>query len=407
MNQILRTGSRNDKERLLAQADKATQKAIEYALDPFRTYGVTLKKAQVAKVMSNRSGATAAGHWWTAFYRLLDQLAARDLTGSAATTTLLEHFAICPTPDDADWALRVLHKKLRCGVSVTTALKVFPGLVTPFEVALANAWSGDRMAGVGYLEPKLDGMRVTVVDGVPLSRKGNHVNATDAMLDELASLIGRRNARLRDWVFDGEFIGAGTFEETISKARSSGGENRGLVFNVFDMVARDEWRSRQTRPFSDRRRDIERHIAKGGQLVQRVESIRVEDATASDIHAACARWMADGFEGAMYKADVPYEFRRSDAVLKVKKWDTLDAPIVGAEEGKRGGRNEGRLGALIIQLDDGTRVNVGGGLSDAQREDFWTRRQALVGRTIEVQYQNFTTKGSLRHPQFVRFRDDK
>lgn len=405
MDQIADTSSRTEKEQLLHQADKRTQLALQYALDPYRTYGVTMDAREVLSAIDRTRAVADTVKWWTAFHTLLDQLAERRLTGGAARTKLMEHFTCCPSDDDATWALRVLHKDLRCGVTAKTALKVFPGLVNPFKVALAKAWEGNNLRGVGYLEPKLDGLRVTVVGGIARTRNGNEVSATDTMLDELSALVGRRNARLKDWVFDGEFIGSGSFEDTVSKARKSGSENRGLVYNVFDMVSRDEWTAQTTRPFSDRRRDIERHIAKGGKFVKRVESVRVEDASRQDLQDACDRWMQQGYEGAMYKSDEPYRFKRSSALLKIKKWETTDTRLVGFEEGK--GKYQGLLGAIVVQLDDGTKVNVGTGFTDGQREAIWDNRQKLIGKTAEIQYQNKTSKGSLRFPVFVRFRDDK
>jgi DNA ligase-1 len=408
MDQIANTSSRSAKEALLRDADKPTKLALQAALDPFRTYGITMDKKTVLRQQGGIIRTGMASVWWEGFHLILDKLAARHLTGNEANYALTAHLTVAPSPTDATWALRVVNKDLRCGVSVKTLTKVFPGLVVPFEVALAKPWEPEKhtLQGIGYLEPKLDGERVTVVDGIARTRNGNVVSATDAMLDELASIVGRQNGRrhLRDWVFDGEFIGSGTFEETMSAARKSGSENRGLIYNVFDMVSRDEWTARTTRPFSDRRRDVERYIAKGGQFVHRVESVRVEDPSPSDVMRFRDQWLAAGFEGAMYKADQPYQFKRSTALLKIKKWETVDAKIVGVETGT--GKYEGLLGALVIQLGDGTKVNVGSGYTDAQREDIWINQQRTVGRTIEVQYQNKTSKGSLRFPVFVRFRDD-
>ena len=403
MNDIASTSSRTEKERLLGGADKTTQLMLQYALDPYKTYGVTLDRSTVMYAV-NMEPALETVQWWTGFQDILDQLAARTLTGGAATTQLMAHFRKCPSAEDAEWALRVLHKKLRCGVTAKTAMKIFPGIVSPFEVALAKAWEGKPLPGVGYVEPKLDGLRVTVVDGVARTRNGNEVSATSAMIDELGSYLSSRGSGLKDWVIDGEFIGSGTFEDTISKARASGDEDRGLVYNVFDMVHRDEWTAQDTRPFSDRRRDVMRHI-QAGQLVQPVESVRVQDITPVQLKEFCDKWMADGYEGAMYKSDEPYRFKRSSAILKIKKWETEDTKLVGFEEGK--GKYEGLLGAIVVQLDDGTKVNVGTGFTDGQREAIWDNRQKLLGKTAEIQYQNKTSKGSLRFPVFVRFRDDK
>jgi DNA ligase-1 len=120
--------------------------------------------------------------------------------------------------------------------------------------------------------------------------------------------------------------------------------------------------------------------------------------------------VAAGFEGIMIKdIDAPYECRRSTFWMKWKPTITVDLNIVGFEEGT--GRNLGRLGAIICEGVDDERnicVNVGSGLSDSDRNEYWAARTDLLGRVVEVQAdavtQNQDGTYSLRFPRFVRFR---
>jgi DNA ligase-1 len=117
-----------------------------------------------------------------------------------------------------------------------------------------------------------------------------------------------------------------------------------------------------------------------------------------------------GYEGIMIKdLDAPYECRRSSFWMKWKPTITVDLNIVGVEEGT--GRNQGRLGALICEgVDNGRdiRVNVGSGLRDSDRDEFWGHRSDLLDRVVEVEAdavtQNQDGTYSLRFPRFVRFR---
>jgi DNA ligase-1 len=69
------------------------------------------------------------------------------------------------------------------------------------------------------------------------------------------------------------------------------------------------------------------------------------------------------------------------------------------------------LGAIICEGEDNERnilVNVGTGLSDSNRDEYWAARGQLLGRVIEVEAdavtQNQDGSYSLRFPRFVRFR---
>jgi hypothetical protein len=51
--------------------------------------------------------------------------------------------------------------------------------------------------------------------------------------------------------------------------------------------------------------------------------------------------------------------------------------------------------------------HAGTGYNDEQRLTLWTQRELLIGKTIEVKFQNLTNKGRARFPVFIRLRPDK
>jgi len=63
-------------------------------------------------------------------------------------------------------------------------------------------------------------------------------------------------------------------------------------------------------------------------------------------------------------------------------------------------------------VDQGKRikVNVGSGLTDENREEFWTHKDKLINELVEIQAdavtqnQDASDEYSLRFPRFVRFR---
>jgi DNA ligase-1 len=90
-----------------------------------------------------------------------------------------------------------------------------------------------------------------------------------------------------------------------------------------------------------------------------------------------------------------YETGRSSTLLKVKTFHDADARVIDHIPGR--GRHKGRLGALLVQLADGTTFSVGTGFTDAQRAS-----PPPIGATITFRYQELTDGGVPRFPSFVR-----
>jgi DNA ligase-1 len=113
-----------------------------------------------------------------------------------------------------------------------------------------------------------------------------------------------------------------------------------------------------------------------------------------------ARIEALGGEGLMLRQPgSKYEVGRSMTLLKVKSFHDAEARVLGHEPGK--GRHQGRLGALQVELANGTRFSVGTGFSDAERG-----KPPPIGSTITFRYQELTDGGVPRFPSYVGIRAD-
>lgn len=142
-------------------------------------------------------------------------------------------------------------------------------------------------------------------------------------------------------------------------------------------------------------------------------------------------------EGAMVKTyDGAYEKKKSHTWLKIKPEETIDLFINGFFNGEENAENEDRLGGAIVD-HKGVNVRIGGGWSSDQRDELWEDWQydaailgidpkvgfkpgyslpadqihdrgfKFLGRMLEIEFNEVTPDGSLRHPRAVRFRDDK
>lgn len=124
-------------------------------------------------------------------------------------------------------------------------------------------------------------------------------------------------------------------------------------------------------------------------------------------------FVESGWEGCMLRSPTQaYDWKRSDALIKCKKFLDTTLKIVGMEEGTK--KNKGKLGAFVCEgeMNDGTFVStkVGSGFSDIQREEFWND-ESLIGRMVDVKYQSISKSKtsdiySLRFPTYIRMRSD-
>ena len=384
------------------------------AYNPFFTYNI--------KQVPETEGLEFKENPWVAFWGLCESLRTRTITGNAAK----EAVELMSQKFDSDqWnmlARRVLIKDLRCGITSKTINKIVGNSewkIPVFEVQLATDSKGHpkKLVGEVMIEPKLDGVRTIAIltkDNVQLfSRNGKLFNNFPQIEQELKKLCATATKR-GGVVIDGEITGK-SFQELMRGATRKDHVATDSIFNVFDTMSLVEFKQgHSNRTQKDRLLALE-------SLVNRVQMANVVMVKGKQInldneqdHKFMEQYandcVAEGYEGIMIKKlDAPYECKRSTFWMKWKPVITVDLEVVDIEEGT--GRNAGRLGALVCEgVDDNRtiRVNVGSGLSDSDRDDFWTRKDSLVGYIVEVKAdavtQNQDGTYSLRFPRFERFR---
>jgi len=114
-----------------------------------------------------------------------------------------------------------------------------------------------------------------------------------------------------------------------------------------------------------------------------------------------------------YVATSQYEglvFRRSAddlgaTVYRQKQIITDDLVCDGFIEGM--GKFAGTLGAIRAHTKDNVLIDVGGGFTDSQRREIWDNQDLYLGKTFEVEARARFESGSLRHPNFIKWRTDK
>lgn len=112
--------------------------------------------------------------------------------------------------------------------------------------------------------------------------------------------------------------------------------------------------------------------------------------------------IAGGYEGIVFRRTTS---PLTDAIMRQKREYTFDGYVIGFEEGL--GKHAGRLGAVIVKQANGAEPRVGGGFSDAEREDIWNNQIKYLGRPMEYTANAMFESGNVRHARFVRWREDK
>jgi DNA ligase-1 len=249
---------------------------------------------------------------------------------------------------------------------------------------LAHAWGNDIDLTGWWLSEKLDGVRAYWDGKQFLSRLGNVYHAPEWFLEGLP-----------DTPLDGELWGGRKkFQRTVSIARRQDKSElwRELTFLVFDAPTMDA-------PFEERMDFVRRHMRERlPRHARHNEHTRCE--SVEHLRAELARVEGLGGEGLMLRQPgSKYEVGRSSTLLKVKSFKDDEARVVEHLPGA--GRHKGRLGALLVEMANGTQFSVGTGFSDAER-----RSPPAIGSVITFRYQELSDGGVPRFPSYVGERQD-
>src|SRR3954470_939267 len=309
---------------------------------------------------------------------------------------------------------------------------------------LAKRLEGDPKPGWVY-EPKLDGVRavahkengvvsVYTRDLVEKTDKVPHLESAFAQIPYDFTLDGELIAVEKVVQVVGEQVPIGNF--TIANAILGSGSSRAvtsqtnakLAFVVFDCLAAH---GRDLTGMPDiLRRGVAQTVVDALQDVS-TDIMLVPRWKEANGNGLFEEIVAAGGEGLMVKnPDAYYKVaapgakakRPSNTWYKMKATDTADVVVVcyfcaekkphtthGFKPGE--GKYKGQIGALDFGQYKGGKLVARSrcsGMTDAQRRKISDNQEAYLGRVMEVKFFGRTgPERSFRHPNYVRFRDDK
>lgn len=417
-DEILQSNSRKYKQEVLRKYkdDEVIKKYLQVALDPYRVYGISTKK--LSKQILSASAYVPRSRTVFELFEYLEQ------HNTGTTTEILECQCFVNAAEASSTELAELLKSLICkdlsiGCDAKTINKEIPDLIPTFNVQLANKYfdKPEYVEGKTFaLTTKIDGGRIIALkeDG-----KVSFYTRAGQKYEGLVDLEQEMAEKLPDGLcLDGEItilenkgIPSKEAYKQAMKITRSDGEKHGLKMIVFDAMLAEEFRNQRCdRVWEERRRALDMIFGPRDLTYFELLPVLYQGEDTEMILKWLDAAIAADQEGIMINiALAPYEFKRTNYLLKVKKMSTLDLEIVGFEEGT--GRLAGTLGAILVRYKNGNIVKVGSGFSDRLRIEIWASRDEWLGNICEIQYFEETTNAdggeSLRFPVFKDYRPDK
>lgn len=395
--------------------DTYFKRFLYFALNPMLTYNISKKSTDKLMAEENFDGQKLI--FFNDIFECCEHLSRlRGMDDATLRQVKMLLNVKYPEMDERDLYIQLLSKKVRLGIASKTINKIIPNLIPEWEVQQAYTVEKYplRDGTEFWLTQKLNGARATLYEGQLLARSGMPYKGLEHITDALSWL------RVAGFVADGELTlkDKGDLSDNEAFRVSTGILNSDNVnktvicYTIFDMIPVKDFDALKPQVTYRYRRDIlnqfaERIVDTDGAV--KVLPVLYHGTDQSKIEELLEQMVREDKEGLMINTDVPYRRTRHKGILKVKRFYTMDLPIIRCEEGT--GRLSGTLGAFVLKYKE-NEVKVGSGFTDEQREQFWNNRDDMEGLLCEVKYKEISQdKGtgleSLQFPVFVGIRTDK
>jgi len=249
------------------------------------------------------------------------------------------------------------------------------------------------------LQPKLDGVRcLATADGF-FSRARKEFTSCQHIKDELEAFFKKfPKARL-----DGEFYThkyKDEFEKICSAVKKTAEKateddikrQKKIEYHVYDAPIIDGLKEDSS--FKDRQEVITKEL-KNLKSVKVVETLH--NVAEKDIENHKGRWLTQGYEGAMIRnTDMPYEYKRSYNLLKLKDFDDSEFEIVAINEGV--GQLAGHVGSFTVKTKDGREFDAKLDGSNERLKYLFENQKEAIGKMCTVRHQGYTNYDIPRFP---------
>lgn len=287
------------------------------------------------------------------------------------------------------------------------------GETTFFQPMLAKEYDPAKIdfSKPVFFQPKLDGMRcIARADGL-WSRNGKRIRSVPHIEKELAPFF----AEYPHIVLDGELYNhayKNDFQALMSIARKEKlsvadlDRAKVLQYHVYDLFDADNPGLTFEKRYDYLVEVMMRHLTLS--IIVPVDTWNLQDDGEEDPTVDSddmySKYLEQGYEGGMYRLDMPYEHKRSGALLKRKDFNTDEFTILDIVEG------EGNWAgcAKEIQLTDGT-VEFSAGIRGTQPEmrKLLAEKDKHIAGDATVRFFGKTNDGLPRFPVVIDLHQGK
>lgn len=398
--------SNSSKQKTIALSEFSDcKKLLKYTFDTtIYQYGVT--SDNIIKMEDQLKNRISEATQFSKIDDLLDALNMRSITGHLAIINVLKF--IYDNEQYRQLILDIIDRNIKIRIGTAIINKVFPGLISEFDVSLGVALSDydptrskiDFSKDQYFASHKLDGVRcVAIIDSNGdvkfMSRSGKEYTT----LSTLAESIKRLN--LRNCVLDGECCllnpdGTDDFQGIMKEIRRKNHDVQNAQYRCFDILGiSDFYRKYSIDDFATRQSNLNRILSSSNiSNVRALEQREIN--TWSDLDKFMDEANELNWEGLMLRKNTTYKGGRSNDLIKVKQFNEKEFVVESIETGPFRiikYRNDGtsyeeteEVVTTIFVRYEGNLVGVGSGLSIESRRLFKEHPELIIGKTVTVKY---------------------
>jgi len=410
--QLQNTSGKKDKEAIIAanKDNELFKKCLVFLLDDNIQTGLKSKSLQKNIRYDNYIMLLESWEHCMEYFK-------ENNTGKDYDILIAQAFVKSQDEEDREFYEQMITKSLKLGCDKRTVNKVIPNLIFEWKVQLGSPQDklklkkGEKF----FLSQKLNGFRGTYCNGQFLSRQGKQITGLQHIINDINKL------NLDTYFIDGELIRKNVdrvddnenFRLSASIINSDAVEKPEIEFVIFDIFPVETINGDKTiEKYSVRKQrmqDIEKIIEQTGVENLKIVEMVYEGNDTSEINKWLDLAVDFGWEGLILNKNIPYEFKRSAGVIKLKKFKEIALRCTGVNISDEG-KYKGIMGSIECKYYDWF-VDCGSGFSDEDRAFYAEYPEAIIGKIVSIKYKeeskNKDGGQSIQFPSFLGIRTDK